>query len=375
MKFYFVYSSGGGAGDWNAIDRIFTSNMPSHFKNNLLIKFGDVFFNHRSITNLIKPVIWAKIDNVRNWLVQKTGDTSLLNTPDLLLDVGTSKIVSYITSHNVNATGKDIINEFDVLMSKYSILDKFCDVIIKSNIENAVTFDIPNLFKVRTQSGNTSRNLFNEPGCRDMIIDACANYANYTYANTGSNSDRLMVIISAQWSNVDITRYLSLLKFQPTKLAIGGLTDFNNSLFSTMLLRLNALLNFSSFKRVHFLGSGGLKKTTMIINSLGNHSNFSVDNTTPFNRAIDGNIMGTSQSSYYDYISKSLTKITPSNKPLIIAMHKAVPANVKHFTDLEMDVIIDEILKHQSSGNHPGTYDNRAKLIIHNFDVYRHHAS
>ena len=72
MKFFFVYSSGGGAGDWNAIDRIWLNHMPQYFKDNLLIKFGDIFFNHRSSRSLIKPQYWANVDNARDWLIKNT---------------------------------------------------------------------------------------------------------------------------------------------------------------------------------------------------------------------------------------------------------------------------------------------------------------
>ena len=42
MDFYFVYSSGGGAGDWNGVNRMWNQFMPDYFKENLLIKFGDI---------------------------------------------------------------------------------------------------------------------------------------------------------------------------------------------------------------------------------------------------------------------------------------------------------------------------------------------
>jgi len=373
MDFYFVYSSGGGAGDWNAIDRIWKNTMPTYFRNKLLIKFGDVFFNHRSSNNLIKSTYWNGTQNVRDWLVKNTKDVSLNNTRDLLLDVGTSKIVSYITHHYENATGKEIIKIFDELLISHSILDKYCKVILDSDIENAVTFDIPNLFKVRTQAGNVSRNLFNEPGCRDMLIDASANYANYTYQNINKDESRLMTIICAQWSDDDIKRYLKLLDYKPVKIAIGGLTDYSIDEFSEMLSRIDRLLDLNQFERVHFLGSGGLKKTNVIISTLGNKKNFSVDNTTPYNRAIDGNKAGTSQSGYYDYKSKSLYRINPDSFNQIMELHKQ-SISCAHFSIREMEEILNSILTHQTGKSSHQTFDNRAKLIIHNFDVYRHNA-
>ncbi|WP_046745346.1 hypothetical protein [Kordia zhangzhouensis] len=372
MDFCFVYSSGGGAGDWNAIDRIWQDSMPQYFRNNLLIKFGDIFFNHRSSNNLIKPSYWNNTDNARQWLFNNTNDNSLFETDGLVLDVGTSKIVSFITHHNENMNGVEIIQEFDRLINDEQILDKFNQIIVNSNISNAVTFDIPNLFKVRTQVGNQSRNLFSENGCRQLLIEASAKYANYTYNGIGQNPNLLLTIISAHWSDEDIEQYLNLLNYNPTKLAIGGLTDYRVAEFSEMLVRLNNLLNFSNYERVHFLGSGGIRKANIITETLGNLENFSVDNTTAYNRAIDGNKRGTSMSGYYDYVSKDLIRINPQNRSRILQLHSEVPNNRAYFSNEEMTDIIDSILLHQSNNTSHNTFNNRAKLVIHNFDVYRY---
>ena len=80
MNFYFVYSSGGGAGDWNGVNRMWNKFMPKYFKENLLIKFGDIFFNHKGLRSLLKPRNWKNIDNARDWLIEKTGDTALNST-------------------------------------------------------------------------------------------------------------------------------------------------------------------------------------------------------------------------------------------------------------------------------------------------------
>ncbi len=373
MNFYFVYSSGGGAGDWNAIDRIWQKTMPEYFRNNLLIKFGDIFFNHRSSKHLIKSTFWNNTTNARSWLINNTGDNTLEETQNLLLDVGTSKIVSFITHHYEKASGREIIKMFDELLTSNSILDHYCKIIVKSDIHNAVTFDIPNLFKVRTQSGNVSRNLFSEPGCRELLIKASAKYANYTYKNIGEDASRLMTIICAQWSDQDIYEYLNLLDYSPIKLAIGGLTDYSYDEFADMLIRIDKILNLSKFKRVHFLGSGGLRKTNIIKAALGNLDNFSVDNTTAYNRAIDGNKAGTSQSGYYDYTVKNLHRINPENFNLIMKLHKK-SEQISIFNTSEMNDILKSILTHQSGNSSHSTFDNRARLIIHNFDVYRHNA-
>lgn len=372
MKFNFVYSAGGGAGDWNGINRVWLDHMPEYFKDNLLIKFGDIFFNHRSNSKLIKHQKWNEIDNARTWLFDKTCDDSIYKTNNLILDVGTSKIVSWITHHNSTANGLGIIKKFDELLDQHNILDKYCKIITESNITNAVTFDIPNLFKVRTQAGNIDRNLFHEEGCKSELIKLSAKYANYTYHNINQDANSLMTIISAHWSNRDISEYFNLLDYKPTKLAIGGLTDYKLSDFSEMLSRLNTLLNLSSYNKVHFLGSGGIKKSNKIIETLGNHDNFSVDNTTAYNRSIDGNTRGTSFSGYYDYITKKLYRIkNDETKDAILKMHSMSPKETVYFSVSELEEIIDYILLHQSGNSSYSTYDNRAKLIIHNFDVYR----
>lgn len=38
MDFYFVYSSGGGAGDWNGVDSMFSRYMPAYLKDHILPK-------------------------------------------------------------------------------------------------------------------------------------------------------------------------------------------------------------------------------------------------------------------------------------------------------------------------------------------------
>ena len=371
MEFCFVYSSGGGAGDWNAIDRIWLTSMPVYFKNNLLIKFGDIFFNHRSSNNLLKPSYWNNTNDARLWLINNTNDDSLRETENLVMDVGTSKIVSYITHHNPQASGIDIIDEFDRIINSHRILEKYCEIIMNSNIKNAVTFDIPNLFKVRTQVGNVARNLFSEAGCRELLINASARYANFTYHNINQEKDRLMTIICAQWTDEDILRYLELLNYTPVKIAIGGLTDYSYGEFREMLIRLNKLLDFNQFNKVHFLGSGGIKKANLIISTLGNKSNFSVDNTTAYNRSIDGNTSGTSQSGYYDYMSKNMIRINPRSVDYILKLHDSVPNDRALFKTAEMEIILRSVLKHQSGQSSHETYNNRAKLIIHNFDVYK----
>lgn len=37
MKFYFIYSAGGGAGDWNGVKRVWAESMPHHLKSRILL--------------------------------------------------------------------------------------------------------------------------------------------------------------------------------------------------------------------------------------------------------------------------------------------------------------------------------------------------
>ncbi|MGV3529137.1 MAG: hypothetical protein ACO1OO_09595 [Flavisolibacter sp.] len=377
MNLYFVYSSGGGAGDWNAIDRIFLAKMPPYFKDYLLIKFGDIYFNHRSNNSILKPGNWNNVKDVRKWVESNTNDNTVSNTTNLLLDVGTTKIVSYITHNDGNLNGTQIIKAFEKTLKDKGILEKYCKVVVDSDVNYAVTFDIPNLFKVRTQAGNVSRNLFTE-GCREDMLKVTAGFANEIYAGINKQENRLLTIINALWSDKDIEKYLNSLDYTPTKLGIGGLTDFNTKgaagrlIFSKNLERIDKLLNLQNYSRVHFLGSGGLSKALLIKQTLGNHNSFSADNTTPYNRAIDGNTNGSAQSKYIDYINYKQHPITQQSKNEILQLH--AQAYNTCFTVQEMTDIIDNVIQHQSSNSSHATYEARAKLIIHNFDAFRSNA-
>jgi len=373
MDLYFVYSSGGGAGDWNGINRIWNEFMPYYFKDNLLIKFGDIFFNHKGIKSLIKTNNWNKITNAREWLVQRTGDKSLYITSNIILDVGTSKIVNYINYKNPGLNVEDIIKEFDKIVQENSILDKYCDFITESNINNAVTFDIPNPFKIRNQKGDTQRSIFGK-NSNNLLIDKFTNYANYIHQKIDDNN-RILTIIPAFLSSDEISRYLLQLNYRPTKLAISGLTGITKKVdFIETLTNINNVINLRKFSKVHFLGSGGLKRANWIKTALGNHPNFSVDNTTPYNRAIDGNTKGTTFSGYYDYVNYNIHRIKPDTKEEIIEIHKNTSNDIKLFSNQEIKHMVDSILKHQAGNSSYSTYNNRAKLIIHNFDVFRRNA-
>ena len=65
MKFYFVYSGGGGAGDWGGVNRIWDNYMPEYFKDYFLMKFGDIFFHHKGSKNLLRKDQWENTDSAQ----------------------------------------------------------------------------------------------------------------------------------------------------------------------------------------------------------------------------------------------------------------------------------------------------------------------
>lgn len=370
MKFYFVYSSGGGAGDWGGINRIFRQSMPQYFKDNILIKFGDIFFNHRSVESVIKRRLWNEISNAKSWLVSKTQDDSLENSKDMIMDVGTTKIVSHITSKNADISNMQLIARFNRIMQEEGVMEKYCTIINNSNITNSVTFDIPDLFKVRSNIGNVDRNIF-ESDCKQKLIDSCVSFANDIYNNTKKNPDDLMTIINIDWTEKDVDYYFSKLDYTPTKLAIGGAAFYNEKNIGEALDRINSFLHLDEYKRVHFLGCGGLTRCAAIKKYIGNYSSFSADNTTPYNRGIDGNVSGTEQSGYFDYSNGNLIRINPLSFDYILQKHRE-SEHIAYFSCEEMESILRGILQHQSGNSSSATYEDRAKLIIHNFDVFRH---
>lgn len=373
MDFYFVYSSGGGAGDWNGIDRTFLDNMPPYFKDHMLLKFGDIFFNHRSSGEIIKPEAWRLIRNARAWVLSNTNDQTVLETPNMIMDVGTSKLVSYITSFDAGISEREIIKRFDDKLEQENILGKYCEVIRTSKINNAVTFDIPNLFKVRTQAGSVTRGVFDSGNNSRLLMDACSRYANTIHKGLKDKDDCILTFVNINWSDAELYEYLAKLDYHPKKLAVGGLTDYSLSLLPSRLIQMDKILHFDSYERVHFLGAGGLKKANAIKSSLGNHSSFSADNTTPYNRVIDGATSGATQSGYYDYASKKLYRVNPNTMNSILELHKR-SEHIAYFSFDEMKEILDGILQHQSRHSGPHTYECRAKLIMHNNDVYRYNA-
>jgi hypothetical protein len=367
MEYFFIYSAGGGAGDWNGLKRVWNQRMPTILKRKILLKFGDAFYNHASSRNLIKPVLWRNIVNMRTWISESVNDNFVQRESNILLDSGTSKIVNHIITNHYEYSSEEIVEKFIELVREKNIMQKYIDIINESDIQEAVTFDIPNPFKIRTQSQNTRTRVF-DSNDSELLIRTSANFANEMFHLMEDNQDKILTTINGIWSDEEINLFLSLLEYVPNKLAIGGLTRSFREI-SQIITRLNRKLNFASYGRIHFLGCGGIKMASKIKELIPQNDSFSVDNSTPWNRAIDGNTSGTSQSGYFDYSSKNMVRITPSNKDDIIGLH--TEANSPVFTVEEMKDIINSVLNHQSNNSGLVTYEARALLAIHNHDVFR----
>jgi len=370
MNYYFIYSAGGGAGDWNGIKRVWNDSMSPILKERVLLKFGDVFFNHASSASPIKKGMWKKITDVRKWLYDNVNDEYVLKNTNILLDSGTSKLINHISTQNNELNPEEIIYKFRSIIEKNNVLEKLVEIIIKSNINEAVTIDAPNPFKIRTKSENTVTNIFRES--HDYIhVELNAEYCNKMYEMLGGQ-EKMLTTFNGLWDKASLKLFLKALKYKPNKVAIGGLTRANDEDIQNKLSEISQSINLKELDRVHFLGCGGVAKTISIKKSGFLSEKYSVDNSTPYNRAIDGNTTGASQSGYFDYTSKELYRINPDTKTEILELHSKVIN--KHFSNADMENIIDGIIKHQSGNSGHDTYNNRARLIIHNHDVFRQNA-
>lgn len=365
MNYYYIYSAGGGAGDWNGVKRIWKNKMPIVLKNKVLLKFGDLFFNHASSKKLIKALIWENTVDMRLWLSNKVSDDSVLSETKILLDSGTSKIVNYITK-NITSDPVRIVDEFNNLVDNEKILEKYAKTIIASKIDTAVSFDIPNPFKIRTHSDRNETNIFSGTH-QDILIEHAAIYANKLFALLNNDQTHIATTINGLWSTQQIEKFFKLLNYIPKKIAVGGLTRGGKAIEQT-IKSLNDLIPFKSFEFIHFLGCGGIKNSKFIKN-VYNADNISVDNSTPMNRSIDGNTLGTTQSGYFDYFEKKLHRIKPDTINQILDLHRQYPTPV--YSVSEMETIFNKILLHQSGHSSKETYDARAQLSFHNHDVFR----
>lgn len=370
MKYYFIYSAGGGAGDWNGLKRVWNEFMPADIKANILLKFGDVFLNHAVTTQPYRPRRWNSITNLRQWLFEATQDNFVLNNSNILLDSGSAKLVNFIAHNNPRISNEDLINEFDCIVDRYQILDKYIDVVQNSNINGAVTFDIPNPFKIRSQNGNARLNILTQNDRRQLII-LSAKYANYIHHHYQNNNENFYTIINGEWTTEEINTFFTLLDYTPVNIAVGSLSSVDNATFEHSLdiiaqIRLD-------FEHIHFLGCGGLRKIAILRESIFNNDYTSVDCSTPINRSIDGNLSGTTQSCYYSYQECELIRIKPETREQILRLHALAENplfNLRQMTD-----IIDTVLMHQNNQSSEETYNGRAKLLIHNSDVYKRFAN
>ena len=195
MEYYFIYSAGGGGGEWNGLKRVWNTQVKKEIKSHILIKFGDIFLNHQNVgKEVYKPKLWKNLNDTRKWIYDNTNDQYILNNSNILLDSGTAKAVSWIASHNSNLKSYHFIQKFDEIVEKCGLLEKYVDIVKKSKINFAVTLDIPNPFKVRARS-NTSLNLIrtndNKP-----FIEVMAKYANKLYDMLDKDSNNRLLTIT-----------------------------------------------------------------------------------------------------------------------------------------------------------------------------------
>lgn len=370
MKYFFIYSAGGGAGDWNGVKRVWNDYMPTSIKSNILLKFGDVFLNHAQPTTPCRPRRWNGITNLRQWLFEAIQDDYILNEANILLDSGSAKLVNFIAYNNPNISNEDLINQFDDIIDRYQIIEKYISIIQNSNINSAVTFDVPNPFKIRSQNGNARLNILTQND-RQHLIELSANYSNRLYRALRDSDERLYTIISGEWSIEEITEFLHLLDYTPRNIAIGGLSALDDTPFRQ---NVNTLAQANlSYEHIHFLGCGGLRKVAILHETIFNNERTSVDCSTPINRSIDGNVRGTAQSCYYSYQSQELIRIKPETRERILNLHAT--AENPLFDLAQMTDIIDTVLRHQNNQSSEETYNGRAKLLIHNSDVYKRFAN
>lgn len=378
MKFYFIYSAGGGAGDWNGVKRAWRDRMPEYMKSRILLKFGDVFLEHASAQRMIRPQRWKKIHNLRDWMSENVGDKFIQSKNcNILLDSGTSKAVNHIAHHNPMMSSRALIDTFRHIFEEEGIVEKYISVICESNVNSAVSFDIPDPFKIRSQNGNARLNIIDRES-NDELIKLSAKYSNDIYngmknkQGSGYAAAVMTTIINGTWSQEEVELFLSKLDYVPDKIAVGALSSrsVNREVLKKYLNSLRSF-DFGKATQLHFLGCGGLEKAAAIKQYGFDGDNISVDCSTFINRSIDGNTKGTTQSGYFDYHTKRLLRITPDTKSQILKVHSEVENPL--YTCDEMEDILDMVLMHQSGHSSDETYNARAGLMFHNADVHRFH--
>ena len=101
-------------------------------------------------------------------------------------------------------------------MKKYNILEKYAEIITTSKINEAVTFDIPNPFKIRTQTENTITSIFSESDVKNQIKKTAV-YANQLYDLLGQSQEKLLTTFSGTWSEKEIELFLKSIRYVPDK--------------------------------------------------------------------------------------------------------------------------------------------------------------
>jgi hypothetical protein len=245
------------------------------------------------------------------------------------------------------------------------LIEKYVDVVKKSKINLAVTLDIPNPFKVRASS-NSSLNLINTDD-NEPFIEVMAKYANKLHSILDNDeTDRLLTIVNGLWSLDEYNYFLSKLSYKPENVAIGALSALRGRAFKEALTEVDKY-NLEQYKRVHFLGCGGMEKVKILKDHGYGADKYSVDCSTPINRSFADKV-----SKYYIYGTNKKIEVSSNAKSQIIELHKQA-INPYYSVD-EMSDILDLVIQHQEGNHTPETFDARAKLMLHNSDVFRKNA-
>lgn len=380
MELYKIYSAGGGGGDWNGVSRVF-ENLPLRAKENILLKYGDVFLNHASSNRneIIRSGRQVGVLNLREWFFQKTGDPDVYNI-DILLDTGAAKITSWIQADLSTVAPEVLFKEFDQIIRDNNIIDHYAKVISASKVNKAISLDIPNPFKMRAFSVVRKLNVVNHFEHQPEYIKLCADYTNELYKtlvqleNEEFASNVLMATLDGAWDISELNDYMSQLNFIPKNLAFGGLIGFRGERFINCVNKIKEWLDNSGkeYLQIHFLGCGGVKNSQCLLDA-GFSENCSADVSTPINRAVDGSKTG-KYSKYYAYneMNKKI-EIREDTVPLILKDN--IQTNNPLYSQNELKEMLDRILEHQSGKSSEETYNARAKLIFHNYDAYQHYCN
>lgn len=368
MQYYLIYSAGGGGGEWNGLKRIWTASMKEELKSHVLIKFGDIFFNHENVgRTLYKPDLWKNLVDTREWIYEDTNDTYMLNSSNLILDSGAAKAVSWIASHNDNLEAVHFIKKFDEIVDECGLIQKYVNVIKTSEIDLAVTLDIPNPFKVRADS-NSILNLIDTDDNKPFIevMAKYANKLNSMLSDETDESDTLLTIVNGTWSAKEFNLFMDKLDYTPRNIAVGAMSALKGKRFRDALQEVNKF-NLYKYDRVHFLGCGGMDKVKELKNNGYGDIKYSVDCSTPINRSFADKI-----SKYYIYGTNKKIEVSSGTKNEIIEFNES--ANAPYFSCEEISEILDLVIQHQNGYHTPETFEARAKLMLHNSDVFRQNA-